>query len=187
MRFAGKDAAACLRPLPPLPGAAIELGWETALRAVRGSLRFGGGRGKEVHAASFIRERRIIFDQALRLDPGELSRILIHEIFHFAWVRFSNGTRAAWRNLLRDELAQGARGELGWSAESRKAAIRASATVTAGRAWSEYSCESLCDTAAWHYSVGGTHEEVTLARRFRERRSAWFRWIESDYAGGIRI
>lgn len=187
LRFAGEKAAGRLRPLPPLLGAPIHLGWAPALRAVRGRLRTGGGRGKEVHAASFIRERRIVFDEALRNDPDEMSRILIHEIFHFAWVRFSNGTRESWRHLLAREFAQGARGELGWSAESRKSAIRSSATVTAERAWSEYSCESFCDTAAWTYSVAGAHEEATLARRFREIRRAWFHSMESHRAGGIRI
>jgi hypothetical protein len=157
------------------------------LRAVRGRLRTGGGGGNEVHAASFVRERRIVLDEALRLDPSEMSRILVHEIFHFAWVRLSNGTRQSWRQLLTYELARGARGELGWSAESRKSAIRSSFTITSDRAWSEYSCESFCDTAAWLYAAAREHEEFTLARRFREIRRAWFCSMESHRAGGIRI
>jgi hypothetical protein len=173
--------------LPPLLGAPIRVEWAPAPRAVGGHLLTGSGHGEEVHAASFIRERRIVFDEALRHDAGELSRILVHEIFHFAWVRLSNGARQSWRQLLGCEFARGARGELGWSSESRKAAIRSNAGVTPERVWNEYSCESFCDTAAWIYTAGGEHEEFTLARRFREIRRAWFRSIESHRAGGIRI
>lgn len=176
-----------IRPLPPLPGASIRVEWAPELRRVGGHLRSGGGRGTEVHAASFIRERRIVFDQALRLDPGEMSRILVHEIFHFAWVHLSNDARGSWRQLLAREFARGARGELGWSAETRKSAIRARVTVTGGGAWSEYSCESFCDTAAWLYAAAGEHEEFTLAPRFRKIRRAWFLALESHHSGGIRI
>lgn len=176
-----------LSSLPPLPGAPIRVEWAPAPRAAGGRLLTGGGHGDEVHAASFIRERRIVFDEALRHDAGELSRILVHEIFHFAWVRLSNGARQSWRQLLGCEFTRGARGELGWSSESRKSAIRSSASVTPDRVWSEYSCESFCDTAAWIYTAGGEHEEFTLARRFSEIRRAWFRSMESHRAGGIRI
>lgn len=186
-RASGEEVAGRLRSLPPLSGASILVEWAPELRNVRGSLRSGGGRGAEVHAASFIRERRIVFDQALRLDPGELSRILIHEIFHFAWVRLSNDARSSWRQVLSSEFARGARGELGWSAESRKSAIRAGVTFTGGRTWSEYSCESFCDTAAWLHAATGEHEEFTLAPRFREIRRTWFCALESHHSGGIRI
>ena len=168
-------------------GPPIRVDWAPALRAVRGRLRTGGGGGNEVHAASFVRERRIVLDEALRLDPVEMSRILVHEIFHFAWVHLSNGTRRSWRQLLTSEFDQRARGELGWSAESRKSAIRSSATITSDRAWSEYSCESFCDTAAWIYAGAGEHREFTLALRFREIRRAWFHSMERHRAGGIRI
>ena len=168
-------------------GAPIRVEWAPELRAVQGRLRTGGGRGTEVHAASFIRERRLVFDQSLRTDPGELSRILIHELFHFVWVRLSNGARQSWRQLLAHEFDRGARGELGWSADIRKSAIRSSTTVTASRAWSEYSCESFCDTAAWIYASAGEHEEFTLARRFRAIRRAWFRTMASHRNGGMRI
>jgi hypothetical protein len=165
----------------------IRVEWAPAPRALRGRLLTGGGHGTEVHASSFIRERRIVFDEALRHDAGELSRILVHEIFHFAWVRLSNGARQSWRQILCYEFARGARGELGWSSESRKAAIRSNACLTPERVWNEYSCESFCDTAAWIYAGAGEHEEFTLARRFREIRRAWFRSMESHRAGGIRI
>lgn len=161
--------------------------WAPALCAVRGRLEVGGTRGQQVHAASFIRERRIVFDEALRGAPGEMSRILVHELFHFAWVRLSNGSRQAWRQLLVQELARRARGELGWSAESRKCALQSAGGGLTGSAWNDYSCESFCDTAAWVYATPGEHEEFTLARRFRETRRAWFREMESDRAGTIRI
>jgi hypothetical protein len=187
LQLFGSAVTGRLGPLPPMLGAPIRVEWAPALRAVRGRLRTDGGRGKEVHAASFIRERRMVFDEALRLDPAEMSRILVHEMFHFAWVRLSNDFRRSWRQLLTDELTRGARGELGWSAESRKSAIRSSPTVIPDRAWREYSCESFCDTAAWIYAGVGGHQECTLTRRFREIRRAWFRSIESHPTGGIRI
>ncbi len=161
--------------------------WATGLRNVRGRLHVGGERGQEVHAASFVRERRMVFDSALRRDPAEMSRILVHELFHFAWIRLSNDARQTWKQILSREVARRSRGELGWSAESRKWAIRSAATVTSGRAWSEYACESFCDTAAWVYTTAGEHEEFTLARRYREIRLEWFRTIESHHGGAIRI
>ena len=161
--------------------------WAQALCAVRGRLEVGGERGQQVHAASFIRARRIVFDQALRDASGEMNRILVHELFHFAWVRLSNGSRQAWRQLLVQELARRARGELGWSAESRKRTLQSAGAGPTGSAWNDYSCESFCDSAAWIYASAGAHEEFTLARRFREIRRAWFRAMESHRAGTIRI
>jgi hypothetical protein len=187
LRLSGSGVAGRLRSLPPLLGLPICVDWAPALRTVRGRLRTGGERGKEVHAASFIRERRIVFDEALRQDAGEMSRILVHELFHFAWVRQSNDSRRSWRQLLRYEFSRGARGELGWSSESGKSAIRSSASVASDRVWSEYSCESFCDTAAWIYTSCGEHDEFTLARRFREIRRAWFRSMESHQARKLRI
>ena len=176
-----------MRLLPPLLGAPIRFEWAPALRTVGGSLRSGGPHGKEVHAASFLRERRIVLDESLREDPAELSRILVHELFHFAWVRLSNDTRESWRQLLAHEFDRGARGELGWSAECRKLALRSSSTVTSGRAWSEYSCESFCDTGAWIHLGGREHAECTLAPRFREIRRGWLQSMESHRGGRIRI
>jgi hypothetical protein len=161
--------------------------WAPGLRAARGRLQLGGERGQEVHAASFIRERRIVFDAGLRHDAREMSRILVHELFHFAWVRLSNESRQSWLQLLAGESARRARGELGWSAESRKCAFQSSGAVTSVRAWNEYACESFCDTAAWLYAPASEHEEFTLAPRFREIRRAWFRTMESRRADGIRI
>ena len=52
----------------------------------------------------------------------------------------------------------------------RKQALRG----TSGRRWREYLCESFCDTAAWLYSGLPSHEEFTLAPRFRRPRARWF-------------
>ena len=147
----------------------------------------GGERGLEVHAASFVRERRMVFDETLRTDHQEAGRILVHELFHFAWVRLSNSARQSWKQLLLHEFSQGARGEVGWSAESRKGAIQRSGTVTSGGTWSEYACESFCDTAAWIYAEAGKHREFTLAARFRRTRLDWFRELEGHRSGSIRI
>ena len=86
--------------------------------------------------------------------PPELARILTHELFHFAWVRLSNQSRRSYEALVRNEWKRRTRGELGWSAESRKAALFQGSRIAArrGKYWREYLCESFCDTAAWLYS-----------------------------------
>lgn len=154
----------------------------TAGRRLYSGARWRHVRGsQEVHAATFIRQRRIVLDRALLARRTELSRILIHELFHFVWVRLSNAQRNGYGAALEDELAARARGELGWSSEMRKQALGA----RAGCAWREYICESFCDTAAWLYSGARRHEEFTLAQRFRKRRAAWF---EAAFAGrAIRL
>ena len=134
--------------------------------------------GQEVHAATFIRQRRIVLDRALLASRGELGRILVHELFHFAWVRLSNAQRHGYAVAVKLELEARARGELGWSAEMRKRELG----TAAGRAWREYVCESFCDTAAWLYSGVRRHEEYTLAQRFRKRRAAWFKAEFADRA-----
>jgi hypothetical protein len=123
-----------------------------------------------VHAGAFLRERRIAFDCAL----AEFPRILVHELFHFAWLRAGNPVRRSFEELLRRERAAGALGELGWSSEWRKRALAADDVRGPTRRWREYCCESFCDTAAWMYSGSARHPEFTLARRFRHRRQAWF-------------
>ena len=83
-------------------------------------------------AATHIPRRRILLDAGLlRADPGEFERILVHEIFHFAWVRLSNQTRRSWEGVLAAELAARARGELGWSSEWRKNKLTPRATSAA--------------------------------------------------------
>jgi hypothetical protein len=124
-----------------------------------------------VHAGSDIRRRWIVLDSALR--GGELERVLAHELFHFVWVRLGNPSRRAWRDLLAAEADRGAWGELGWSAEWRKAAQAA-----------DYACESFCDTAAFLHT-GRTDADRLLAPRFRARRAEWFR--NQFGSGGIKL
>lgn len=150
------------RILPKLPveGALPKLDAVPGLRDRRGA----------VHAAAFLRERRIAFDCARR----EFPRILVHELFHFVWLRAGNTVRRSFEELLRREREAGARGELGWSAEWRKRALAPADITVRTRKWREYCCESFCDTAAWMYSGTVAHSEFTLSRRFRDFRQRWF-------------
>ena len=136
--------------------------------AWKGQLFSSGSRGTPVHAGSFLRERRIVLDSGLR--GGEWQRILLHELFHFAWIRLSNAHRAGWTALIEIELQSSARGELGWSAEWRKLALDSHGE----RFRRDYLSESFCDTAAWRYGLFIEHDEFTLASRWRERRRKWF-------------
>jgi hypothetical protein len=161
--------------LPHIDGQPIRLEIRRELTDRRGA----------VHAGAFIRERRIAFDAELAADPHEFARIFVHEIFHFAWRRLGNPRRWSWEALLRCELRNRARGELGWSAEWRKRALAAHDSGRRTRRWREYVCESFCDTAAWMFSGVAAHREYTLARRFRERRRQWFH--RSDVSNRISI
>lgn len=149
-----------------------------ALTADRRRLYSNRKRGEPVHAASYIRKRRIVLDRELAQQPAELARILVHELFHFVWVRLGNPARHSYEALVHEEWRQRARGELGWSAESRKRAL--GKLSPGGRAtpdWREYICESFCDTAAFLYSGVRRHPEYTLAARHRNRRAEWFRAV----------
>lgn len=130
-------------------------------------------------AATHIPRRVILLDAGLLAQPGEFERILVHEIFHFAWVRLSNQTRRSWEGVLAAEFAERVRGELGWSAEWRKNKLRKDKLARAdvrGRkpAWRRYVCESFCDTAAWLYGGLRGHDEYTLAAGPRRIRRRWF-------------
>jgi len=104
------------------------------------------------------------------LKGSELTRILLHELFHFAWIRLSNASKASYTAVVDAELSRNARGELGWSAEWRKQALPQRQSL---RFFREYICESFCDTAAWHYGRPG-HSEATLSRRWWPGRQRWF-------------
>ena len=156
-----KRALALLRRLPPLHGDPVVISTVRGLRDRHGP----------VHAGAFLRQRRIAFDCA----RPEFPRVFVHELFHFVWLRAGNAVRLAFVNLLRLEWQGGARGELGWSAEWRKAALGKSDVRRRTRRWREYCCESFSDTAAWLYSGAARHEEFTLERRSRLLRRAWFR------------
>ena len=117
-----------------------------------------------------MRERLMLLDPALR--GAELRRIVVHELFHFVWLRLGNPKRREWETLLRLETA---RGELGWSAEWRKLELAPKDRARRTRRWREYACESFCDTAAWVYAGLKRHSEFTLSSRARARRAAWFK------------
>jgi hypothetical protein len=130
--------------------------------------------GDEVHAAAAVRPRRVWFDDTLRTDPAELRRIAVHEAFHFVWIRLGNPRRASFETLISGEIAARARGELGWSAQCRKAVLSPTDSRDRTRRWREYLCESFCDTAAWVFAAFPKHPEYTLAGRFRSQRKRWF-------------
>jgi hypothetical protein len=152
--------ARILGRLPPVEGAPVRLAAARGLSDAHGP----------AEAGSFLRERRIAFN----CTRAEFPRIFVHELFHFAWLRLGNRTRRAYEAVVEGELAAGARGELGWSAEWRKNALRPADRRRRSRHWREYCCESFCDTAAWLYSGLTEHAEFTLAARYRRRRRAWF-------------
>src|ERR1700704_6470319 len=103
---------------PEIRGLPIEIRFVLSPRAHRGKLLSGrAGPGREVHAGSFLRQRRIVLDAALKKKPRELARILTHELFHFAWLRLGNPQRRRYEDLLQAEIRKRVRGELGWSAE----------------------------------------------------------------------
>jgi len=120
-----------------------------------------------------------VLDTTLVASPGELLRILTHEIYHFVWLRLGNPVRASYERLLASEIERGARGELGWSSELRKRRLTPFDRQARTRRWREYVCESFCDTASWLFGGTGRHAEFTLARSWRLRRRAWFRHAEA--------
>ena len=119
-----------------------------------------------MHAASFIRRREIIFEHEL-LEKAALPLIVVHEVFHFVWVRLSNAARASFTALLAEEFRSNARGELGESAAVKK-------QMACGTLTRDYVCESFCDSAAWLYAPEAKRGRTALARRWRDRRAAWF-------------
>ncbi|HXP86151.1 MAG TPA: hypothetical protein VN841_15610 [Bryobacteraceae bacterium] len=136
-------------------------------------------------AATSIPGRVILLDREVLARPGEFERILVHEVFHFVWVRLGNPLRRGWEGVLEREFLQRARGELGWSAEWRKCKLSAGAPRSRTPAWRRYVCESFCDSAAWMFAGLTRHGEFTLPWRFRRGRRAWF---ERNFgAGPVRI
>ncbi len=128
-----------------------------------------------MHAGAFLRKRRLVLDSGLISRPSELARILIHEIFHFAWVRLGNTRRRSFEELVAHEIRRGARGELGWSAQLRKNRLRPPDVRDRTRHWREYICESFCDTGAWRFAGVRAHAEFTLDAVSRARRRRWLR------------
>jgi hypothetical protein len=175
-RNCSRSIKAVERRLGALKGRSVYLRFLPALTADRRRLYSNRPHGQPVYAGSFIRKRQIVLDQDLERHPRELARILVHELFHFAWVRLGNPMRRSYEMLVREEWKRRARGELGWSAESRKRVL-SQGSPRAGNSpeWRDYLCESFCDTAAWIYSGVRRHPEYTLATRHRNRRAEWFR------------
>lgn len=157
-------------------GKGIHVRFVPALTAGRSKFYSNRSYGQPVYAATFIRKREIVLDSALRGQPTELARILIHELFHFAWARLGEAGRQSYEALLIQEWNRHARGELGWSAESRKNILARNVPVP-NRQWRDYVCESFCDTAAWLYSGLRRHAEFTLAERHRAKRAEWFQKV----------
>jgi hypothetical protein len=132
------------------------------------------GTGAPAHAATYLRKRRMVFEEALIADADEFARIFVHELFHFVWLRLGNTKRRSYERLLGGEFRCGARGELGWSAEWRKRSLTPRDRIARTLRWREYCCESFCDTAAWLYAGVARHEEFTLEARIRASRRKWF-------------
>ena len=125
-------------------------------------------------AGASIPQRLILLDEAVLERRGEFERILIHELFHFAWVRLSNQRRFAWEQILAAELRDRVKGELGWSAEWRKGVLTYADTRLRTPKWRRYACESFCDSAAWMFAGLRAHDEFTLAAASRGQRQRWF-------------
>ena len=142
----------------------------------RPNLRAGAS---EVHACTYLRRRLIVLDTALLGDPRECERILAHEIFHFVWWK-SPGLRERYTRLIHAEFAAGTRGEMGWSAEWRKLALRRVDVHKNSRRFREYLCESFCDSSACLLLGIGRHPELTLGAAARRKRRSFF---EANLAG----
>jgi hypothetical protein len=156
---------ASISGLPALTGSPLHIRVLPKLTAHRGQLLSQyPDRGTPVHAASFIRRREIVLESELLIKP-DLPLILVHEIFHFVWVRLGNRKRTEFTALIAKERQANARGELGESAEVRKQIAPDSR---------DYICESFCDTAAWLYVRVRRRRRFMLARRWRDGRRSWF-------------
>jgi hypothetical protein len=62
-------------------------------------------------AATSIPRRLILLDAELLRNRDDFDRILVHEIFHFAWVRLSNQSRRGWEAVLQSEFDPRAPGD----------------------------------------------------------------------------
>jgi hypothetical protein len=167
--------ASVLAELPALVGEPLRLDVRPRLTAAAGRLLSNQpGRGHAVFAASFIRRREIVLEAGLMAETKLLRGILLHELFHFAWVRSSNADRRNYAALLSEELNKRARGEMGESSQVSKVRL-GKGSDSAG--WTNYVCESFCDTAACLFSPDEVWQ-TSLAARWRDRRSAWFEaWV----------
>ena len=151
------------RPLPELDGEPIDIQYEVGL--VDSS-------GHAAHAATSIRRRTIVLDKELEDAGPQQARVMVHELFHFVWVRLGNPKRKAWEDLLRTEWNGKAKGETGWSSEWRKREMKPEDLEKRSPYWREYCCEAFCDTAALIFC--GPDEENNLGVRWQRGRRKWF-------------
>ena len=163
-------------PCCKLTKAKLEFVGEPIPIEFRADLRAGTA---EVHASTYLHHRLIVLDTALRRSPRECERILAHEIFHFVWWK-APSIRSQYARLIGGELAAGARGEMGWSAEWRKLALRPTDLGGNTRRFREYLCESFCDSCASLLVGIARHPEITLTARSRRGRQSFF---EANLAG----
>jgi hypothetical protein len=133
----------------------------------------------DFHAATFLHRRLILLDQPLLRDKRECERILAHEIFHFVWWKAPR-IRKDYEVLIRREFAAQTPGEMGWSADWRKRALRAGDAPNNSRRFREYLCESFCDSCACLLLGISRHEEITLPASARKIRRHFF---EANLAG----
>lgn len=143
------------------------------------------GGDRSTLAVSYVRERVLVLHRRLFRQRWLGQRLFYHELCHFLWPRLGSGARRGFVVQLRRELARGARGELGYSAQYRKqclAGARKSSYV-----WRDYSCESFCDTGAYALArrarLGGrlASVEFTLPARYRRARlNAWWRTLAGE-------
>lgn len=175
--------------LEVVPAAAIvRIGGKILLDAGSEARRGPRVRGDlSTQAVSYVRERVLVLHRRLLRRRWLGQRLFYHELCHFLWPRLGAGARRGFVAYLRRELKCGVRGELGYSAQHRKARLPVGQARLARRgrpsnnAWREYVCESFCDTGAYALAqaagLGGCLRSVefTLARRHRgERLAAWW-------------
>lgn len=161
--------------LPIEPGRPVQVAFLPELTAHRGKLLSGSDRGTPVYAASFIRRRRIVLEASLLDDPAALCFIFVHELFHFVWVRLGNRTRDEYSQLLLQEIARHARGELGESSAVKKAELGQHLKVSPrSPLWRDYICESFCDSAACIFTGAASQSGPKLAKRWTAIRRDWF-------------
>ena len=174
-RFEGLAPRSVFLRMPELRGRRIQVRYRPGLTAWKGKLLSNALKGNAVYAGSFLRKRRIVLEEQMLKTPRVLERIFVHEVFHFVWSRLGNPRRKAFEQLVKDEIAAGATGELGWSAESLKLELTPLDTARGTRRWRYYVCESFCDTAGWIFGGSRRYAEMTLERQYRDARRRWFR------------
>ena len=148
---------------------------------------------RSTQAVSYVREKVIVLRQRLFRQRWLGQRLFYHELCHFLWPRLGVRARKRFVRHLECERARGLRGELGYSAQYRKARLLRNTgagakhlfrTIFQGQAWREYACESFCDTGAYALArAAGSRPalrsvEFTLgARRRPARLAAWWRTL----------